>query len=40
MTLSPSSHFSVIDLDADGDLDMIECAAESQSRIWRQREDL
>ena len=40
MSLTPSAHFVLIDLDTDGDLDMIECAAESQSRIWRQREDL
>ena len=40
MSLTPSANFVLIDLDTDGDLDMIECAAESQSRIWRQREDL
>ena len=37
--LIPSAHFEVIDLDRDGRLDMIECAAEGQSRIWRQQQE-
>ena len=31
----PTTHFEVIDLDRDGRVDIVECAAESQSRIWR-----
>ena len=31
----PTNHFEVIDLDRDGRSDIVECAAESQSRIWR-----
>ena len=30
----PTAHFEVIDVDQDGFADLIECAAESQSRIW------
>ena len=30
----PSAHFEVIDLDQDGRSDIVECAAESQSRVW------
>jgi hypothetical protein len=37
--LIPSSHFEVIDLDRDGRVDMVECAAEGQSRIWRQEQE-
>ena len=39
MPLSPSSHFEVVDLDLDGRFDMVECAAEGRSRIWRQRQE-
>ena len=31
----PTTHFEVIDLDRDGRVDIVVCAAESQSRIWR-----
>lgn len=36
---NPSAHFEMIDLDRDGRIDMVECAAESGSRIWRQRQE-
>ena len=31
----PTTHFEVIDLDRDGRSDIVECAGEGQSRIWR-----
>lgn len=30
----PTAHFEIIDLDQDGRVDIVECAAESQSRVW------
>jgi len=37
--LSPSAHFEPVDLERDGRLDMLECAAEGASRLWRQRQE-
>ena len=39
MGLSPSTHFEPVDLERDGRLDMLECAAEGASRLWRQRQE-
>jgi hypothetical protein len=37
--LSPSAHFEPVDLERDGRLDMLECAAEGASRLWRQQQE-
>ena len=37
--LISSSHFEVIDIDRDGRVDMVECAADGQSRVWLQQQE-